>query len=345
MNRNFPYGWQPEPHQLGAGDFATSEPESRAVAEFATRHPNIFAWLSLHTYGGVYIRPSGDQPDKKMDQEDLALFRQIEEWAEGIAGYPMVSGFEEFTYEPDKPLCGDLSTYAYAQRGAVAMVCELWDFWKQAGLDVRRPFVFNYQRRTRDDVLAIARWDREHNSGRVVGSWRAFDHPQLGRVEIGGYDPRFGIWNPPPERLGEVCERQARVLLRIAAMAPRLSLRDVSSERLGPDLYRVTAIVENLGYLPTNVLSSAKGLPWNDPVRARLELPALASIAMGDSDVLVGHLSGWGHFQALSTPALARTTRESGRRRVAWVVRGAGRIVIGASCARTGRVEASLKLE
>ena len=143
MNRNFPSGWQPEPHQLGAGSFGTSEPESRAVTEFAVRHPNIFAWLSLHTFGGVYIRPCGDKPDKKMEPNDLALFRQIEEWGETHAGYPSVSGFEEFTYEPDKPLCGDLAAFAYTNRGAAGFVCELWDFWKQAGLEVKRPFVFN----------------------------------------------------------------------------------------------------------------------------------------------------------------------------------------------------------
>ena len=41
-------------------------------------------------------------------------------------------------------------------------------------------------RRTRVDVEAIGRWDRDHNGGRVVGGWRPFVHPQLGPVEIGG---------------------------------------------------------------------------------------------------------------------------------------------------------------
>src|SRR5262249_30887218 len=67
LNRNFPFQWAPEPEQHGAGAFATSEPEVRAVTEFAVRHPNIFAWLNLHTYGGCYIRPCGDKRDKQMD--------------------------------------------------------------------------------------------------------------------------------------------------------------------------------------------------------------------------------------------------------------------------------------
>lgn len=344
LNRNFPFQWAPEPHQKGAGPFATSEPEARAVVEFATRHPEIFAWLNLHTYGGVYIRPAGDRTDKKMDPSDLALFHQIEEWGDKIAGYPTVSGFEEFTYEPDKPLAGDLSAFAYAQRGAIGFVCELWDFWKQVGLPIHRPFVWNYQKRTREDALTIARWDKEHNKGRVVRPWRAFEHPQLGAIEIGGYDPRFGIWNPPFERLGEVCEQQARVFLRLAALAPRLRLTGLSAERLAPGITRVTGVVENVGYLPTFVLSSARALPWNDPVRARLELGAGVELVSDDATRIVGHLDGWGGYRKAATPAYAGTTGGPVRRRVEWVVRGRGSVKVCAGAARVGQVEASLEV-
>jgi hypothetical protein len=103
MNRNFPFGWAPEPRQEGAGAFGTSEAESRAVTTFAVAHPNIFAWLNLHTYGGCYIRPNQAMTDRKMNPHDLWVFEQIAAWMTPITGYPVVSGFEEFTYEPDTP--------------------------------------------------------------------------------------------------------------------------------------------------------------------------------------------------------------------------------------------------
>jgi hypothetical protein len=342
LNRNFPYAWAPEPHQKGAGSHPTSEPESRAVTEFVTKHPNIFAWLNLHTFGGVYIRPCGDKADKKMDGRDRSLFRQIEEWTTKITGYPMVSGFEEFTYEPDKPLCGDLSAFAYAQRGAVAFVCELWDFWARAGLTIHRPFVFNYQRRTREEIIQMAAWDRDHNRGRVVGPWRRFQHPQLGPVEIGGYDPRVGIWNPPEEVLPDVCEEQARVFLRLAGLAPRVRIESLQAEGLGGDLTRISCVVENLGYLPTYILASARPLPWNEPLRARLSLGDGLAIEAGDIEQLVGHLDGWGGYEKPTTPAFARSEHEAVRRRVSWVVRGKGRLRVQASSVRTGRVEREL---
>ena len=120
FNRNFPYTWAPEPQQAGAGPYPGSAPETRAVLDFATAHPNIMVWLNLHTFGGVLIRPLGDKPDAKMNAGDLAIFEQVEAWMTEHTGYACVSGFHEFLYEPDKPLHGDLSDYAYHQRGALA---------------------------------------------------------------------------------------------------------------------------------------------------------------------------------------------------------------------------------
>ncbi len=344
MNRNFPYDWAPEPKQPGAGAFAASEPESRAVAAFASRHPEIFAWLNLHTFGGCYIRPAGDKPDRAMDQQDLALYRQIGEWTEAFTGYPMVSGFEEFTYEPDKPLRGELSAFAYAQRGAVSMVCELWDFWKRTGVTMHRPFVRNYTHRTREDIVRIARWDHDENGGRLVGAWRPFVHPQLGPVEVGGYDPFFGISNPPEAHLPELCAAQARVLFRIAALAPRVRVSDARAEPLGGGLVRVSAIVENIGYLPTYVLSSAKALAWNDPLHAQIVPGEGVALTGGDATVAVGHLEGWGGYEGSDTPAFARTERAPVRKRVSWVVRGAGCVEIRAGAARVGSVTARVEV-
>lgn len=341
LNRNFSSDWRAEPHQVGAGAFATSEPESRAVTEFAVRHPNIFAWMNLHTFGGCYIRPAGDKSDKQMDQSDLSLFRQLGEWADLHGGYPMVSGFEEFTYEPDKPLHGDLSNYAYVERGAIGFVVELWDFFKQAGLEVHRPFVMNYLRRTRQDVLTIAAWDREHNEGRVVGAWRPFSHPQLGDVEIGGYDPRVGIWNPPEGRLDEVCRAQASFLMRLLSIAPRVRLTELTVESLDDagSASRVSVIVENLGYLPTYVLSSAKRLEHADPLVATLSLSDGLSLASGVVRVEVGHLEGWGGYDRPATQMFARSVGAPSRRRLEWVVRGHGELTVSVSCSRVGSVE------
>lgn len=340
MNRNFPSDWRAEPDQLGAGKYPGSEPESRAVIAFASRHPNIFAWACMHTYGGVFIRPLNGQPDSKMDPFDQAVFRQLEQWGDEIVGYPTVSGFHEFTYEPDKPLYGELANFAYVERGAIGFVCELWDFFKEVGFEVKRPFIKNYEvRNGRADIVKMAEWDREKNAGRMIGAWRPFEHPQLGPVEIGGYDPLIGVWNPPYERLAGVCRDQARFFFRLAALAPRLRIREARTTPLGGGAVEVSAVVENWGYLPSYVLGSARGRSFSDPVRARASLSEGLRLVSGDLELELGALMGWGGNDRSTSPMLARSTVEPGRKRVRWVVTGTGQITVRASCARVGAVE------
>ena len=114
----------------------------------------------MRTFGGVLIRPLGDKPDSKMNTGDLGIFEQVEAWMTEHTGYATVSAFHEFLYEPDKPLHGDLSDYAYHQRGALAYVVELWDLFKQLGIERKKPFVDHYAKLTRKDMRALAAFDQ-----------------------------------------------------------------------------------------------------------------------------------------------------------------------------------------
>lgn len=344
LNRNFPWSWTPEPEQYGAGAFALSEPESRAIVEFTTAHPEIFAWLNLHTFGGCFIRPLGNAPDKKMHGFDRALFRQIGAWAETIVGYPMVSGYEEFLYEPDKPLHGDLADYAYHQRGAIAFVCELWDLFRELGVERVKPFVDHYARLTRADLARFAAWDAEKNAGRAVQPWTRFRHPQLGDVEIGGLDRRVGVQNPPYERVGELCTKLSALLLRVAALAPRVTIEEPVVEPLGGGTSRLRVVVANHGYLPTYVLGSAKDLAHGTPlyVEARGEGCELDQAAAPRA---IGHLEGWGRGLFADAHSLFAMKSKGRSREVAeYVVRGRGKVHVRVSGCRTGAVERTIEI-
>jgi hypothetical protein len=320
------------------------------VVEHTSRHPEIFCWLNLHTFGGVLIRPLGHAPDSKMDPFDLALYRQLSAWVEEHSGYPSVSGYEEFLYEPDKPLHGDVADYAYHQRGALAYTIELWDLFHQLGLPRKKPFVDHYTHLGREDLARLWRWDAEHNQGRIHVPWRPCQHPQLGAVETGGFDPRFGIWNPPVECLDEICRGQAAAYLRVLAMAPVLRLRG-QSEPVGAGLWRVHATVENLGYLPTYVLGSARKLEFAEP----LVVEALGDeLLAGGSGCQVlpearremGHLEGWGRglFSPQHGIGYAHSSGNASLRRTSFLCQGQGRLRLRAGSCRTGWVEVSLEL-
>jgi hypothetical protein len=335
LNRNYPFDWRGPHEQAGAGDHPGSEPETRAVVDFARAHPEIFAWLNLHTFGGVHIRPCGDKPDTKMNPSDLALYRYLGERAESLTSYPMVSGFEQFTYTPDTPIRGDLSEWAYNERGCVAWVCEIWDIFAQLGIERPARFVDYYTSMTRADMVRLAEWDRDQNASRIVRPWRRVTHPQLGEVEVGGVDPRIGCWNPPPDRLGEVCAGLSQLWLETVALAPRL---DVTCEASPVGSHRrLTVRVRNLGYLPTHALASAKQLEHVEPLR--LELTDGTPLTQTDRRIEIGHLEGWGRGSGSGAGALyyLRSAGSVSERTVNLFVEGPARLRVG-SC-RLGWVE------
>jgi hypothetical protein len=337
FNRNFSYGWAPEPQQAGAGAYPGSTPEVRAVMDFATKHPNIMVWLNLHTFGGVLIRPLADKPDSKMNPQDLGVFAQVEAWMTEHTGYPTVSGFHEFLYEPDKPVHGSLSNYAYQQRGALAYVVELWDLFKQLGIERKKPFVDHYSKLTRQDLLALAAFDREHNAGRIFRAWQTVQHPQLGEVEVGGFDPRVGIWNPPYERLAETCQQQSAAFLRVAALLPRVSVTVVAQAQQ-PGHTRIDIRVANHGYLGTCGPASALGLTHVEPLRLTAQAEAGATLlAPAEAVVEIGHLQGWGRGLHGGTSVFSPWTRGNSHERfVSLLVAGSGRVQVEVGSCRVG---------
>ncbi len=336
FNRNFPYAWAPEPQQAGAGHYPGSAPETRAILDFATAHPNIFAWLNLHTFGGVLIRPLGDKPDSKMDPTDLAIYDQVEAWLTEHTGYATVSGFHEFLYEPEKPLHGDLTDYAYHQRGALAYVIELWDLFHQLGIERKKPFVDHYVKFTRKDIVALAKFDREQNAGRVFKPWTKVTHPQLGEVEVNGFDPRVGIWNPPYEKLDETCRAQSAAFLRVAALMPRVTVEVVKQEKSGGTT-RIEIRVANHGYLSTFGLPSARKLPHAEVLRVSASGDGVTLLAPAESIIDIGHLDGWGGGLYGGPSIFMPWTRGNGHERfVTLVAEGKGTLQVKVGSCRVG---------
>jgi len=345
LNRNFPWTWRPEPEQEGAGAYPASEPEARAIVELATSMPELFVWIDFHTYGGVYIRPHGAKSDKQMEQADLGVYRQIETWAEQLTGYPMVSGYEEFTYQPDKPIYGDLADYAYHQRGCVSYVCELHDLFKQVGFERIKPFVDHYGRFTREDLLAVGRWDREHNEGRAFRPWTSVEHPQLGTVEVGGVDPMIGFWNPPMDQLAGVCARQVALSLRVFCLVPRIALATPRVTPLGGDAYRVTVEVQNRGYLPSYGVDAAREREHSEPLFVEANAQGCVLSEAATSRQALGHLAGWGRgLYRHGPPSHHRSAGGCTSKTVTWIVVGQGSLKLRAGSCRVGWVETTIEI-
>jgi hypothetical protein len=262
-----------------------------------------------------------------------------------LTGYPTVSGYDEFLYEPDKPLRGDLSEYAYNQRGALSYVVELWDLFARIGVERPKKFVQFYERVTRRDLVRFAWWDKDENEGRTFRPWREFDHPQLGRVEIGGIDPRVGLWNPPLHELARMCATQAMVFLRVASLCPRVSVASIDRTPLPGGLVKVDVKVINDGYLGTYGAPSAKKLDFNEPLYATAHAEGGCTLVdAGQAHQALGHLDGWGHglHTGANLPAYPGTRGSTATAWASYVVRGNGTLAVRIGAARVGFVTASI---
>jgi murein tripeptide amidase MpaA len=347
LNRNFPAFWRAEHEQAGAGPFPASEPEISAVAKFVVQHPNITGACTFHTFSGVLLRPYSHLADDQMPAEDLWTYRTIGAKGTELTGYPALSVFHDFRYHPKEVITGDFDSWMYEHRGVYAWTVELWSPQRQAGIADFK-FIEWYREHPLEDDLKLMQWNDQALEGKGFVNWYPFDHPQLGKVEIGGWDGLFSWTNPPPAMLEKEIAPLSRWLIWHAQISPRLELFEASATRLGTNAWRVRLAVQNTGWLPTQVTRHAKQKNLVRGVVCEIELPDGASLETGNVREELGQLEGRAHKPAAALAWGASTADESGDRlKVEWVVKASegAKLAVKARHERAGTVRATLTLE
>jgi len=290
LNRNFPGSWRQEFEQLGAGPYPTSEPEVRAVVDFIVRHPNITGGTSFHTWSGVLLRPFEHTPDEDMDAEDLWVYKAIGKKGTELTGYPSISVYHEFRYHP-KSVIGGTFDWIYEHLGMFSWVVEIWAPMREAGVTDYK-YIDWFRDHSSDDDLKLIRWSDTKLDGVAHIPWRSFDHPQLGRVEIGGWNRFHAFSNPPLKLLERELARFPKWLLWQALISPKLELVHAGAEALGKGLWRVRVVVQNTGWLPAYVSKRALARKVVRGIVAEISLPAGATLAGGKAREEKGQLEG-----------------------------------------------------
>ncbi|MBM3123702.1 MAG: carboxypeptidase [Chloroflexi bacterium] len=343
LNRNFPAGWRPEGDQHGAGPYPTSEPEARNVVEFIAKHPNITGAVSLHTMSGALLRPYDDRSDDEMPTEDLWTFQKIGEKGTQITGYPNVSVFHDFKYHPKQVITGGFDTWAYDHLGLFAWTVEFWSPMKQAGIE-KFKFIDWYREHPLEDDLKLLKWNDEVLKGRGYVNWYPFKHPQLGKVELGGWDG-MNMWtNPPLEFLEQEIRPLPEWIVWQALISPKLAPWEISATALGKDTFRVRIVVENTGWLPTYVTKKALERKATRGVIAEISLPRGGVLESGKPREELGELEGRAYKPAFTDETEEGTTE---RAKVEWVVKAKKgskvRVVVRHDRAGVVRAEVILK--
>jgi murein tripeptide amidase MpaA len=344
LNRNFPANWRPEKEQKGSGPFPGSEPEVRNLVAFIADHPNVTGAVTFHTLSGVLLRPFDHQPDDKFPAEDLWTYQKIGEKGTELTGYPAVSVYHEFRYHPNEVISGVFDGWLYEQLGVFAWTVELWSPQRQAGIGEYK-FIDWYREHPPEDDLKLLRWSDEKLGGKGYVDWYPFEHPELGPVELGGWNQLYAFRNPPPEYLEQEIRPFPDWLVWQALISPRLELLEASAARLGDGAWRVRLVVQNSGWLPTYVTKQANERSTARGVVAEIELPDGAELATGGPREELGQLEGRAYKPV--APVRHNGDPTDDRCKVEWVVRGSagGRGALHAPPERAGVVRAEVALD
>ena len=291
LNRNFPSGWRQEHEQLGAGPFPVSEPEVRAAVRFITAHANITGGLAFHGYSGVILRPYSHSADDTLPAEDLWTYQKIGAKGTEITGYPNISVFHEFRYHPKEIITGSFDDWLYDHAGCFAWTVEIWSPQRQAGIGDYK-FIDWYREHPLEDDLKLLKWNDEVLGGQGFVDWYVFEHPQLGQVELGGWDTLYTWSNPPPALLRQELERFPPWLVWHLLISPKLELVEASAMPLGSETHRIRMVVENTGWLPTYITKHALANKLTRGVILEIELPEHAVLVSGQLREVGGQLEG-----------------------------------------------------
>ncbi|HUF01662.1 MAG TPA: M14 family metallopeptidase, partial [Gaiellaceae bacterium] len=339
LNRNWPADWAPESDQVGAGPYPTSEPEVRALVQAIVDRPNIGSYVGYHTFSGVHLRPYSARPDDDFPTADLRAFTLMGAEATQLTGYPAISIFHDFKYDPKKVIRGGDVDWVYDFLGAFAWVTEFWSPQRAAGL-AGYHFIDWIRDHPPEDELALLRLADELGEGYV--EWYPFEHPQLGEVELGGWDLVRFWFNPPLSRLEQEVTPHADFALFLGLVSPRLEIRSFESTAVGDGAHRLRLVLENAGWLPTNVTQKALDRKAVQPIEASLELPENARVVTGKEREEVDQLGGRVEDRSVIWWGVDHSTKN--RAKVEWVVEApaGARVGVVARHQRAGTARAEL---
>jgi hypothetical protein len=342
LNRNFPGSWAPfSMFGMDGGAYPLSEPTSRAVVDAVHARPNIALAVTHHTYTGCLLTQPYREPSI-LGKSDIELMERLAKQMVDGTGHKVHKVVPDFTYDKDNTIVGVWADTLSTVFGIPGYTMELWNPYGFAGVEVESPALFFAQPDPKILEALCTKFAEE--PGRVT-PWTPFEHPQLGPVEIGGFDHRTCLRNPPVELLPAECGRGHRIADQALRALPDLhTWADITE--VAPGVHVVEMVLANQGFLSTSALAHAETLGTAPPLRVDLHLGTGLELVEGEPARTAGHLDGWGEMQAGSarhglSPSLPRRGHQIPLR---WVVKGTGELTLSWLGGRAGSGELQLEV-
>lgn len=303
--RNFPSAtWQPMPNLIGQGPYPLSEPETRAMADFVLAHPNITVAADFHTGNPAVFYPVQTIKDGARHTADAELIERIGKRAEKITGWPFLSSYVEVKDGIKRNECpGTCWSWLYERTGALSYAFEMGMFYNYCGFTTFDYFKLS-DHTEKTSMALLAAHDADPEIGLFV-DWQPFDHPQLGRVEIGGWN--YLPWGNPPlkKEMEGACAKGTQFLLEYAQWRPQVMITSLAAESLSANLFHLKLQLVNMGNLPTYLTEQGKEMCL------RME-PTVELGGKGNITCVTGKM----------TQQIEHLAANGGSKQLEWVLRG-----------------------
>ena len=251
-NRNWAADWQPDYVQSGAMDYPFELPEAKAVNDFMMAHPNIAGVQSYHNNGGMILRGPGAESVGEYPRTDVLAYDELGQNAERMLPYYRYLVIWSGLYT----VHGGFIDWTADGLGIVSFSNELWN----EGQYYNSPALVEQQKNPNSPIaprVANYWWNDRLEFGDEFIEWKEFDHPQFGKVEIGGWKKTYGRV-PPRFMTEELCHRNMAWTLYQADEMPMMKMGDTKVENLGDGVYKVWVDLNNPKVVPTILAKAAQ---------------------------------------------------------------------------------------
>ncbi len=265
---------------------------------------------------------------------DLVFYKKF---AADYADFLKEQGDAPARFKPDPARGGSPELWAYFHVGIPVFSMDLWGIplpgpdtaQVKGGSQERsgKPGQNNEQNHEEEleKELALLAFSDSVLESKGFVEWQSFDHPTLGKVEIGGFRP--GLFHTPPYDMADaLLSKQVPWIFKLAGELPDLHILDTRVTELGSGVYQVETWIENRSLIP---------FPTYMGKRNRQPAPAVLILEGDEIELISG---------TQRTPV--RSVEGNSRVKLEWVIKEEGRaeIILNLTSRNAGGDQFTIKI-
>ena len=263
-NRNWGYNWNPPYVQPGSGLYPFEGSGIKAIGAWLLTHPNIIMIYAFHNSGGMFLRGPTTKKAGELPVEDLSVYNYLGKNNEQIVpGYRYLLSWKDLY-----PTLGDFTDFTDNLIGTYSFVGELTanNTETYSGKPINTPnspeTIFGDDTQQERERL---KFNDNVVNGELYSSWKKFNHPAYGEIEIGGW-VKMSSRLPHPFMLQDMVHRVSAEVIFSAVQTPEVKLDVTDKKNIGKNLYQVTVRLSNSKVMPSMTYLSVKNKLYTEDI-------------------------------------------------------------------------------